>query len=105
MAMTKKERARLERILASLERGLAYIDQPNVFLAVKSNSASSLEFRRTVNAGQIEHCMRRDDPMAFVGEQAIGIVDKLIGSEFTLVRNARRELSEFLAPEIIEEAA
>lgn len=78
MAMSKRERERLGRILASLERGMA--------------------FTREVTPGQVEHCMRPDDPLAYAGQQSIAIVCKQIGSDFTLIRNARRELSAMLEP-------
>lgn len=102
MAMTKKERATLQRILSSLDRGLAFVDKPSTFLATKAHPSSGMTFRRTVTAGQVEHCLRRDDPFAFEGEQAISIIAKDIGSEFTLIRNARRELRGLLEPVAIE---
>lgn len=98
MAMSKKERAQLERILDSINRGLGFVDKPNVFLAVKAHGPGAMAFTRTVTAGQVEHCIRSDSPLAYAGEQSIAVVDKEIGSEFCLLRNARRALTEFLAP-------
>lgn len=99
MAISKKERARLLSILASLDQGIAFIDRPSTFLAVKTYPGAGMAFKRTVTAGQVEHVLRRDDPLAFEGEQAISTIAKDIGSEFTLARNTRRELARFLCLE------
>jgi hypothetical protein len=99
MAMTKRERARLESILQSLERGLAFIDQRDTFIARRAQTGGAMAFERHVTAGQVQHCMRSDDPLAYEGEQFLHVIDKHIGSEFALVRNARRHLATFLNPE------
>jgi hypothetical protein len=96
MAMTKRERVRLESILRDIERGLAYIDQPETFIARKARMAGAMAFTRTVTEGQVEHCMSPSDPLAYPGEQSIAIVAKDIGSEFVCIRTARRHLAEFL---------
>lgn len=96
MAMTKKEKARLAGILSSIERGLAYVDRPDTFLAVKASPLSPMTFKRSVTAGQVEHVIGKGDPLAYEGEQAIAVICKDIGSEFTLIRNARRELAAML---------
>ncbi|WP_374139441.1 hypothetical protein [Sphingomonas sp.] len=98
MAMTKKERATLQRILSSIDRGLAFVDKPTTFLAVKTHPSSGMAFCRTVTAAQVEHCLRSDDPLAFEGAQTLYVIAKDIGSEFTLIRNARRELRDLLEP-------
>jgi hypothetical protein len=102
MVMSKKERERLERILDCLERGLGFVDKPSTFLAIKAGHGDAMAFSRTVNAGQVEHVLRRDDPLAYVGEQHIHVVNKHIGSEFALIRTARRELAAFLSPVTVE---
>ena len=98
MAISKKERAELQRILDGLNRGLSYMDKPNVFLAVKVSGPGAMAFTRVVTAGQVEHCIRPDSPLAYEGEQSIHVVDKHIGSEFALIRSARMRLMEFLEP-------
>lgn len=97
--MNKSERAALQRILNDLNRGLAFMDQPNVFLAMKASHSGAMAFSRVVTEGQFEHCMRPDDPLAYAGEQSIAVVDKHIGSHFAGIRAARRALNEFLNPE------
>jgi len=98
MAMTKKERAALERILSGLERGLAFIDKPETFIARKSAAGAAMAFSRTVTPGQVEHVLRSGDPLAYAGEQSIAVICKDIGSEFALIRTARRDLANLLSP-------
>jgi hypothetical protein len=102
MAMSKKERARLERILQYLDRGIAYLDQDTTFVARKVHGPGAMAFSRVVTVGQVEHCIRSDSPLAYAGEQSISVIDKHIGSDLVLLRNARCELAYFLAPEIVE---
>lgn len=87
-----KQRRELESILSDLERGLTYIDKLAAFLATKARNSGALAFTRIVTAGQIEHVLGRDDPLAYPGEQSIAIVNKHIGSDFALARRARDRL-------------
>lgn len=98
MAISKRERERLERILSSLERGLAFIDKPGTFLATKASHGGAMAFSRNVTQGQVDHVLPRNDPFAYAGEQHVSLIDKHIGSEFALIRNARRELAAMLSP-------
>lgn len=94
--MTKRDLARLESILESLDRSLAYIDKPSTFIACKASHGGAMAFSRHVTQGQVDHVLPSSDPFAYVGDQHLRIVNKEIGSDFALVRNARRDLAQFL---------
>lgn len=100
MAMNKSERRTLERILSNLERGLGFVDSPDTFLARKADARTPMTFQREVTPGHVEHVLSPRDPLAYAGTQALSVIAKDIGSEFVLIRTARRELLQLLRPEL-----
>lgn len=99
MAISKKERVRLERILDTLTRGALYLKRPDVFVCGKALHGGAMAFSRRVTAGQVEHVLSPRDPLCYEGDQHLVALNKECGSELQLVFTARRLLEEMLRPE------
>ncbi len=99
MSMTKRERAQLLAIMSDLERGIAYIDKEDVSLAQRTRTATTtLHFTRK----PLPDCLIEKDTYNG-GAYSLYEVNKDIGSEFCLARNALRRLKTMLFP-IVENA-
>lgn len=98
--MTKTTRKLLESILADMNRGLAYIDSPNVRVCrtMKPEHALTFDFTRPAMTDEYrEHVASQDDRTA--PDYALAPVDKLIGSDIAGLRQARHNLMQMLEAE------
>lgn len=98
--MSKATRADLQRILADIERGLAFIDRDDVRVAVKVKPENALGHhftRAPMTQAYREHAAPADDRTT--ADYALTTIAKDIGSDLAGLRMGRTRLREMLEGE------